>query len=203
MSDGYSLFKSGGSWFVRWSEWHDGKRTQPSKRLCSVRDYPKKGEVNDLAREQMRRVDKAPTLQAGASVNEFVTSKFFPDVEKRLAKTTVRLYRQMWKLLEPDLGHLRLRDVRVVDVQNALNGIYSTRGDELCHDVFMQTKVSASAIFAHALRLGHHPGPNPATGTSVRGYGHNNHRENGAYTLQEIKQFLALYPSGQVPSPSA
>ena len=82
--------------------------------------------------------------------------------------------------------------------QNALNGIYNTRVDELCHDVFMQTKVSASAVFAHVLRIGHHPGPNPATVTSVRGYGHNNHRENGAYTLQEIKQLLALYPSGQI-----
>jgi len=62
----------------------------------------------------------------------------------------------------------------------------------------MHHKVTASAIFSHAMRLGHPPGPNPEDGSSVRSYGHTGHRENGAYSLQEIKQFLALFPSGQV-----
>lgn len=59
-------------------------------------------------------------------------------------------------------------------------------------------KVTCSAIFAHALRLGHHPGPNPEDGTTVRGYGHNEHRENGAYTLEDIKGFLSLFPAGPI-----
>ena len=58
--------------------------------------------------------------------------------------------------------------------------------------------MTCSAIFSHALRLGHHPGPNPEDGTTVRGYGHTNHRENGAYTLDEVKQFLKLFPAGPV-----
>jgi len=37
----------------------------------------------------------------------------------------------------------------------------------------------------------------PGDGSSVRDYGHNNHRENGAYSLQQIKQFVSLFPSGQ------
>jgi len=45
MSDGYSLFKSGGGCYCRWSEWHDGKRTQPSHRLGNVRDFPQKKEL--------------------------------------------------------------------------------------------------------------------------------------------------------------
>jgi hypothetical protein len=98
MSDGYSIFKSGGSWYVRWSEWRHGKRTQPSNRLASVRDYPQKKEAKVLAAEYMGRVRKAPTVQAGSTVQEFVTGTFFPDVEKRLAKGTVTLYRNMWKL---------------------------------------------------------------------------------------------------------
>lgn len=48
------------------------------------------------------------------------------------------------------------------------------------------------------MRLGHHPGSNPEDGTTARRYGHNNHRENGAYTLAEVKQFLNLFPAGPV-----
>ena len=46
--------------------------------------------------------------------------------------------------------------------------------------------------------LGHHPCPNPGDGTTVRRYGHSNHRENGAYTLEEVKQLLNLFPAGPV-----
>jgi len=38
---------------------------------------------------------------------------------------------------------------------------------------------------------------NPEDGTSVRGYGHSNHRENAAYSLEEVKQFLKLFPAGR------
>jgi integrase len=38
----------------------------------------------------------------------------------------------------------------------------------------------------------------PEDGTTVRGNGHTNHRENGAYTLEEVKQFLKLFPAGSV-----
>jgi hypothetical protein len=73
----------------------------------------------------------------------------------------------------------------------------STRwGDELSHDIYMHCKVTCSAIFADALQLAHHPGPNPEDGTTVRAYGHTDHRENGAYRLEQIKQFLQLFPAG-------
>lgn len=93
---------------------------------------------------------------------------------------------------------MRLRDVRPCHVQAALDAIHAERGEELGHDVYLHCKVTASAIFALALRLGHHPGPNPEDGTSVRGYGHTKHRENGAYTLEQVTQFLKLFPSGQI-----
>lgn len=88
--------------------------------------------------------------------------------------------------------------MRTVDVQTVLDSIHRDRGDSLSHAKYVHCKVTCSTIFALALRLGHHPGPNPEDGTSVRGYGHTNHRANEAYTLQEIKQFLTLFPSGQL-----
>src|SRR5215469_1771850 len=201
MSDGHSIFKSHGSWFVRWAELRDGKRVQPSYRLCSAEDYPKKSEVKPLAEQHMARVRKAPTIEAGGKVSEFVNKIYFPKISGTLAKNTIALYRQAWKRLEPNLGSMRLRDVKVMDVQSALDAIHHERGDELGHDAYMHCKVTCSAVFSMALRLGHHPGPNPEDGTSVRGYGHTNHRENGAYSLKEIKHFLALFPGGRFAVP--
>jgi integrase len=197
-NNGYSIFRSNGSWFVRWSEYRDGKRTQPSHKLCSVKQYPKESEVKPLAETYMATVRKTMTVQAGASVKEFVDNVFLPDVRKRLSGNTVHLYENAWRRLQPSLGHLRLRDVRVCDVQSALDQIHAQRGDEIGHQSYMHCKVTCSAIFSHALRLGHHPGPNPEDGTSVRSYGHGNHRANGAYTLEEVKAFLKLFPAGPV-----
>jgi hypothetical protein len=77
MSDGYSLFKSGGGCYCRWSEWRDGKRTQPSHRQGDVRDFPQKKEAKALAAEYISAVRRAPTPEAGTSVREFVTGVFF------------------------------------------------------------------------------------------------------------------------------
>lgn len=123
---------------------------------------------------------------------------YFPAINVTLAKNTVKLYRQAWKRLKPHLGSERLRDVQCFHVQNALDAIFAERGDSLSHDTYSIIKVTASAIFSMAMHKGSHPGPNPEDGTVVTQYGHKRHRENGAYTLQEIKQFLTLFPSGQV-----
>jgi hypothetical protein len=66
------------------------------------------------------------------------------------------------------------------------------RGETISHDIYMHAKVTCSAIFSLAIRRGVHPGPNPENQTTVRNYGHKNHRKNGAYDLNEIKQFFLL-----------
>ena len=102
----------------------------------------------------------------------------------------------LWRLyLEPRLGRLRLRDVRVADGQAALNSLHRDRPD-LSAGAFSLCKSTLSAVFALALRLGHVTA-NPVIGTSIRGMGHHNHRENGAYSLDEVRQMLTLF-SGQV-----
>lgn len=76
MSDGYFSFSQ--RWYCRWSEYREGKRVQPSHRLASVRDYPKKAEVKALAAEYMGGVRKTQTVEAESTVEEFVASVFFP-----------------------------------------------------------------------------------------------------------------------------
>jgi hypothetical protein len=58
-----SIFESHGSWYVRWWEkvqQQDGsfKWKNPSHRLASKRDFPKKSEVMPLFKEFMDRVNR-------------------------------------------------------------------------------------------------------------------------------------------------
>jgi hypothetical protein len=99
--------------------------------LCSVKRYPKKSEIKPLADAYMTTVRKTMTVEAGASVKGFVNGVFLPKSRERLSRNTVLLYEQAWRRLELHLGYLRLRDVRVCDVQTALDQIHSERGEEL------------------------------------------------------------------------
>lgn len=195
---GYGLQRHGKNWVIRWSVYDKktGKRSQPCHILCSVRDYPKKLEVIPLADKYMERVRKTRTVSAGSNLSKFVKDVYFPTCEQRLSTRTTALYRQGWNRLEPHLGHIRLRDVQTPHVQAAFDAIHEQRGEEIGHDTYVNTKVTASAIFSLAIRRGDHPGPNPEDSTSVRGYGHTKKRENGAYDLNEIKQFFTLFPDG-------
>jgi hypothetical protein len=154
-----------------WSVYRDGKRTQPTHIIASVRSYKKKAEVEPLAAAYFAKMQKSRTVQAGASLSEFVTIVFFPHCESNLRKGTVSLYKQQWKRLEPHLGGIRLRDVMTPHIQSALDAIHDDRGETISHDIYMHAKVTCSAIFSLAIRRGDHPGPNPENQTTVRNYG--------------------------------
>jgi len=182
---------------MRWSVYKNGKRTQPTHIVASVKAYKKKADVKPLADACfIERVQKSRTVQAGASLNEFVTVVFFPHCKARLKSGTLALYKQQWKRLEPHLGSIRLRDVMTPQIQAALDSIHDERKETISHDTYMLIKVTVSAIFSLAIRRGDHPGPNPEDHTSVRGYGHKDHRKNGASDLSEIKRFFLLFPTG-------
>lgn len=83
-------------------------------------------------------------------------------------------------------------------IQSALDSIHDEHKEDISHDCYMQIKVTASAIFSLAIRRGDHPGPDPENQTTVRIYGHKQHRPNGAYDLNEIKQFFHFFPSGDM-----
>jgi integrase len=145
----------------------------------------------------MRTVNATSTPEAAGTVDEFFTNVFISDAFRRLSQKTLRNYQTLWRLyLDSRLGSLRLRDVRVADVQAAFNSLHRERGEEIGHDTYTLVKSTASAVFALALRLGHVTG-NPVIGTSVRGMGHHDHGERGAYSLDEVRQMLTLF-SGQV-----
>jgi hypothetical protein len=197
----YSLQKHQGQWMMRWSSYKivDGvrKRIQPFYLVASVKNFPKKRDVKPLADAHFNRVRKSRTVAAGATLAEFVKTAFVPHAAT-LAKSTRALYSQHWTRLEPHLGHMRLRDVMTPHIQAALDAIHDERKETLSHDTYMLIKVTVSAIFTLAIRGGDHPGPNPEDTTTVRSYGHHDHRVKGAYNVNEIRQFLTLFPTGDV-----
>jgi len=191
----YSLQKHNGSWQMRWSVYvvKNGKRvrTQPVHIIGS--DSMKKNEAEALAAEYIAKVKRSPTVQAGDSVDKFVTAVFLPHCDANLSDSTTKIYKQQWGRLKPFLGETRLRDIGTPQIQSAIDAVHDDRGETLSHSIYGHIKVTCSAIFGLAIRRGDHPGPNPAVETVVRNYGHTKHNKNGAYDLNQVKQFLTLF----------
>jgi hypothetical protein len=192
-----SIWKSHGSWYIRYRE-PDG--TPVAYKLGSVKDYPRKGDVLYSASRYMERVNQSiaaeKNLAAGApvgTVGEFYETVFLPEKRRTVDSKTLRYYGQCWRLyLESHLGKMRLRDVTTGAMQRVLRAIHAEQSDRLSHDYYALIKVTASAIFSEAL-IAELILVNPVHGTKTKGMGHYNHRENGAYTLKEIQQFLTLF----------
>jgi integrase len=187
----YSVQKHNGSWQMRWSKYVNGKRTQPVHTLGP--DTMKKADANTMAAEYMARVSGSNTVEADATVEEFVTGIFFPDCETNLAEGTLKIYRQQWKRLKPHLGAMKLRDVMCKHIQAALDAVKAKRGDELCHAMYLHCQTTCKVIWGLAIRQGHYSGENPERETKVRNYGHNKKRENGAHDLNAIKQYMTAF----------
>src|ERR1035437_10319880 len=94
-----SIFASHGSWYVRWWEkvqQQDGsfKWKNPSHRLASMRDFPKKSEVMPLFKEFMDRVNRTSrSSNAGITIVDFFENVYTPAVTGRLEASTVKGYK--------------------------------------------------------------------------------------------------------------
>lgn len=198
------LFESHGSWFVRYREQvrqPDGSVTiiQRAQRLASVRDYRKKSEVTPLKNEFMARLNRTGfTPEAGTNIVDFAEKSYFPEMEKRLAMSTVRGYREAWKgHIKDRVAGIRARDFRTVDGEILMRDIEREHGEKLAHGTYKHIKVTLSAIFTHAKRVGVFDGVNPMQHVSIpKGKKHG--RKRLAYSLEEIKQHLELFKGGPI-----
>ena len=141
-----SLFKSHGAWYVRYRE--HGKKTPVAHRLASLTEYPKKSEVIPLKNELMDRLNRIGfTSEAGVSLVENV---YFPAIEKRLAMSTVKGYKDSWRCHIRDRVKGRVRDFRTVDGENLMWEIEAANKsltDDLAHGTYKHIKVTLSAMF--------------------------------------------------------
>lgn len=197
MAQSGSLMKSHGSWYVRYRELDGGKMKQKAHRLASIRDYPKQSEVMRLLHEFMGRVRKAE-YKASPTLGEFADESYFPSAELRLKPSSIKGYRDAWRChLKDRVGHLRVRDIRTVDMQNSIDEIGRKHGTSLAHGTYKNIKVALSAVMSEAKRLGLYDGVNPVQGVRVpKGKKHG--RKTHAYTLAEISQHLGLFESNAI-----
>jgi len=194
-----SLFRSHGAWYVRYRE--HGKKNPVAHRLASLTEYPKKSEVIPLKNELMDRLNRIGfTSEAGVSIVDFVENVYFPAIEKRLAMSTVKGYKDSWRCHIRDRVKGRVRDFRTVDGENLMSEIEDANKTEigdLAHGTYKHIKVTLSAMFTFAKRKGIYDGVNPMTGVTIpKGKKHG--RKRLAYTLEEVEKHLELF-SGTKP----
>lgn len=183
------LYLAGGKWYVRYR--HNGVQT--SHLLGTKKDYPKKSEVEPLQLRYMAQVSQNKDAPSeGTSVAEFVSQVYFPNVERRLEKSTIRGYRQAWAAhLERRIGKMRVRDVRTVHVQQAMNSLEEEHGKNLSHVTYNWLKVTMSSMFAEAVRNGYLDA-NPVRSV-LTPKGKRRGRKTYAYSLAEILQHFAAF----------
>ena len=201
-----SIFESHGSWYVRWWEkvqQQDGsfKWKNPSHRLASKRDFPKKSEVMPLFKEFMDRVNRTSrSSNAGITIVDFFENVYTPAVTGRLEASTVKGYKDSWRCHIRGRVMGRVRDFRTVDGENlmcAIEAANKTKTDDLAHGTYTHIKVTLSAMFTFAKRKGIYEGVNPMTGVTIpKGKKHG--RKRLAYTLEEVGKHLELF-SGTEP----
>lgn len=201
-----TVFESHGGWYVRWWEkiqQEDGsfKWVHPSHRLASKRDYPKKFEVMPLAKEFMDRVNRtARSPNAGITIVEFFDDVYLRAITGKLARSTVKGYKDSWRCHIKDRVRGRVRDFRTVDGENLMCEIEATnktKTDDLAHDTYKHIKVTLSAMFTFAKIKGIYEGVNPMTGVTIpKGKKHG--RKRLAYALEEVEKHLELF-SGTEP----
>jgi integrase len=197
-----SLFESHGAWYVRYRE--HGMMNPVAHRLASLEEYPKKTEVIPLKNEFMHRLNRIGfTPEAGVSITDFVEKTYFSAIEKRLAKSTVKGYKDAWKChIRRRVVNMRVRDFRTVDGSRLMKAVENEHGKNLSHGTYKWIKVSMSAIFTHAKNEGIYDGINPMTGVYIpKGKKHG--RKRLAYSLEEVEMHLELFSgSGPIVIPS-
>ena len=192
-----SLFQSHGAWYVRYRE--HGKKNPVAHRLVGLAEYPKKSEVIPLKNEYMDRLNRIGfTSGAGVGIVDFVEKIYFPAIEKRLARSTVKGYKDAWRChIRHRVVGKRVRDFRTVDGSRLMKALENEHGKNLSHGTYKGIKVSMSAIFTHAKNEGVYDGINPMTGVTIpKGKKHG--RKRLAYALEEVEKHLALF-SGTEP----
>jgi integrase len=125
-------------------------------------------------------------------MDEFFEKMFVPNAELRLSAATVRFYKATWKYyLNPYCGDRYIRSIKTYDVQYILQELARTQPD-LAHSVFRQAKVTLSALFKVARRLGVIDFANPVQDAAIPEGKET--EDTYAYSLDEIVKMIMLIP---------
>jgi integrase len=185
------------AWVVRY---YDGKKRR-MKTIGNLADYPERDDIYPTFQSFMSEVNatsKAFVPSAGTLLRTFVTDEYFPKAQKDLRGSTMRGYRAIWNnYVEPLLGHLRVRDIRTFDCQNAMDAVVRDNSD-LKKASLARVKSFMSAIFNEAIRAGlRKDDKNPVAsdkhgngGIKIRGVKGRGKGETFAYSHDDVRNIL-------------
>jgi integrase len=203
------LRKQGQYWTLRWREDHraqDGTTLRGWSQTVVVCPATKtEKQAQRIAWEDwLSKIDQNnSTPMSVVPVREFVDRKFRPE-HIALLKPAGRIhYEQMLRLVLPDLGEMRLRDVRLEHVQRCISGILLksyTKGKitkRYSTQTALHVKNVVSALFSHARAHEWYTGENPAENVKLPEM---ERREAHALTFEQLKSVLqsTTYPAHQM-----
>lgn len=191
------LYKDGNWWRLRWREDSrdaDGSivRSRPSAVIgpCKGPGAMTRKEADRIAWEMI--LSKLDTFTACPrslmTLNQFIAQKFEPEIVSTLKPSGQKHYRYCLGKIVEMIGDLPLRDVNASAVYSLIQkhrAKYSTQ-------TLRHLRNAISAVFAHAKRVGHYTGDNPASLVQLPRMVR---EERTALTWQQAAAALSLLPT--------
>ncbi len=192
------IFRTGGSWYLRFYqddiEDEQSVRKRVCKRLAYHRDdYRSRKDVLPLANEILAPVNGGDAQPEGSlTLTEFVEQRYLPSHAKKLRPSTMRSYRDLFRSLVRDrAGHVRLRDFHTKDGQHYFDKIAEDM-PHLSHQSLLRVKALLSSVFTYAKQEDAVRGTNPVQGVKFAGRRYKPTRH--AYTLEDIQGMVTTLP---------
>jgi|SRR5580658_1208980 integrase len=169
------------------------KTVQRSRRLAPVDAMHKtRKSVEELAKERLKPVNKAPVLYAAIRLQDFAEGAYLPHMEAKRKPSTIRGYKQMWaRYLKPRCADLLMHSAETRTIQGVLDEI--ERAEKLAPQTMAHIKHLLGGIFTFAIKQGYIPKDtiNPVTSTETATVPDFDGR---AYSLEEIALMLSVLP---------
>ena len=176
-----------GAWRVRF---YDLAGVRRMKTLGRLSEFPDKQDVFPSYLAFMAEVNQPkfnPT--PGILLRDFVLNRYFPSLG-HLRGSTVRNYKGVWRRhIEPRLGHLRLREIRTFECQQAMEDIVAKNPLKLAS--VQRIKSFLHEVFSQAIRddlRDRDVNPTANIKLNVKP----SKTETGAYTLHEVSAMLEV-----------
>jgi integrase len=184
--------KRGASWVLRYWETVlvDGEpvRRRVLKRLAPITaEYSTAKSVEHLAAEILGPLNANTRPEMTGTLADFLENMYLPVCKKELRPSTAKGYRDMWRLVQPHLNGLELREARTSDIERILRGVADRK--QLARSTLANCRNFLSGGFRYAIRTDRYMRGNPVR--EVKTPKGKKAANVPAYTLEEITTMLA------------
>jgi integrase len=184
--------RRGNAWLVRYwvnVKGTDGKETRKrvAKRLAAVGgEYRTAASVQHLADELLAPINAGAPAESTLTLKAYVEQHFLPSAVARLKPSTGQTYKTIWKLVEPKVNGIELREYRTSHIDAILTAV-GARG--LSHNTNKKTKAFLSGVFREARRADLITGDPVSDARLPKGKAY---RVTEAYQLDEVVSMLKV-----------